>query len=246
MVLLLVFLVGVIAGGMAAIAGSGGLVAIPALILCGLPAEMAIATSRFGSLGIWITATYRFIRGKKVSWRHVRVLAIVVPCGSTIGALLLVEIDKAFLTQIVAALILILLPLSVVGKQMGVVRKKVSARRERCGYFVAFLVAIFAGFFAGGDGTLMMLTIVGFFGLTVTEATATRAVPYFLLCCCSIAVYLSNGLIDFTIGSVLFLGMASGGYLGAHLAIEKGDRWAKTAFVSITAAMALKILFFSN
>ncbi|MDH3600028.1 MAG: hypothetical protein OEU26_10370, partial [Candidatus Tectomicrobia bacterium] len=55
-ILIAIFLAGLVSGFLGAIAGSGGLVAVPALMALGLPAQVAIATNRLGALGQWLGA----------------------------------------------------------------------------------------------------------------------------------------------------------------------------------------------
>lgn len=42
----------------------------------------------------------------------------------------------------------------------------------------------------------------------------------------------------------LLVGMAIGGYLGAHMALKKGNSWIKRLFVLFVIVSALKLLFF--
>jgi uncharacterized membrane protein YfcA len=59
-----------------------------------------------------------------------------------------------------------------------------------------------------------------------------------------VIIFAFSGLIAYGAGIALLLGMVIGGYLGAHIAIKKGDLFVKLAFSVIVAISGLKLLFF--
>ena len=84
--------------------------------------------------------------------------------------------------------------------------------------------------------------VIFFFGLSIIKANATELFSYSVFSLCSVIIFAFNGLIDYRIGIILFLGMLVGGYVGAHTAIKKGDNWVKIFFTIVVIASALKIL----
>ena len=62
------FLVGLFSSSFGTLAGGGGLLTIPVLMLLGLPPDMAIATNRFSVNGLIIAGLYEFT--KTVSYTH--------------------------------------------------------------------------------------------------------------------------------------------------------------------------------
>ena len=96
--------------------------------------------------------------------------------------------------------------------------------------------------FFGGLGTITILCVIYFFGLPIIEASATELVSYTLLSLTSTAIFISHGFVNFSIGVALFLGMLVGGYLGAHIAVKRGEKWVKVVFIIVIMASALKIL----
>lgn len=63
--LFLTFIIGVIASAVASLGGSGGLLSIPFLMFTGIPANIAIATNKCGSVGLSIGSVWKFSRAKK-------------------------------------------------------------------------------------------------------------------------------------------------------------------------------------
>ena len=242
--LLLVLLSGVAAGFFDSVIGAGGLISVPSLIFLGLPPQIAIATDRFGTIGQTLTALFKFWKAKKIVWKYVPILAIISLAGSLIGANILLNIDSKTLESVVGVLILILLPLIFFKKDIGVQRTKMSKSKMVIGLVIYFFIMIFAGFFGQGTGPMIFYALTFFLGFTMIEVLATGIIPWFVLSISSVVIFAFNGIIDYRIGIVLLIGMALGGYIGAHVALKKGDLWVKRLFVLFVIISGVKLLFF--
>jgi len=239
-----IFFIGVFASTFGTMVGGGTLLSLPFLMLLGLPPQVAVATERFGGLGQTFAAFYKFSRSKKIDWKYVPLLSIVSSVGSIIGAQILVNINPALLHNAIGIILLALLPLSFLKRNLGVEHTKVSSTKIIIGSIVYFFVQIFASFFGGGTGILIAYTLMFFFGLTILEATATKIIPWFFLSLVSLIIFAQNGIINYKLGIILFAGMTVGGYLGAHIAIKKGDAWIKRIFYLLVLITIMKLLFF--
>jgi len=112
------------------------------------------------------------------------------------------------------------------------------------GLVLYFLIQIFTGFFGAGTGVFIFYILMLCFGLTITEAVATQSIPLLVLSISSLALFALHGIIDYEIGIVLLAGMALGGYIGAHFALKKGNKWIKGLFAVIVIISGIKLLFF--
>lgn len=240
-----VFLIGVLAAGIGATVGGGGLLSIPFLIWAGLPPQIAIATNRFGSVGLSVGALAKFSKERRVVWRYVISFTLISMAGGYLGARILLAVDEKLLSKIVGAVLLGLLPFIILQKDMGVVRTVVKKGREVLGYLAYFVVSIWGGFFAGGAGIFNRYIYTYFFGLTMVEASATNKIPWIVSSLVVLATFIYNDVVHYGYGVTLFIGMLVGGYLGAHWAVKKGDLWVKRAFVVFVLISAAQLIFFS-
>ena len=238
------FLVGAIAGFFGATVGGGGLLAIPFLMFTGLPPQIAIATARFGDLGLPITSTYKFWKSNQIVWKYVPLLSVVALLGSLIGANILLTIDPDRLEKVAALFLFALLPFVLFKKEIGTVRREVSRLSKTISTFVYFVIETITGFFAAGTGPLVYYTLMIGFGLTIIEAVATSMLPFLVLAISSVVVFAMHGLIDYSTGFIMLAGTATGGYFGAHVAISKGAVWIKGLFAIMVVAAGIKLLFF--
>ena len=164
--------------------------------------------------------------------------------GSVIGANLLLNTNTEILQQIVAILLLVLLPFIFLKQNIGVQHTKKSKHRAAFGLMTYFIIMIFGGFFGQGTGPLMFYTLTFFLGFTIIEILATNIIPWLVLSIASLVVFGLSGIINYKAGFILLVGMAIGGYLGAHVAIKKGNVWVKRLFALFVIASAVKLLFF--
>src|SRR5690606_4993945 len=92
--LLLVALVGAVAGAVNTIAGGGSLLTLPVLIVLGLPAHVANGTNRVGIALQSLSSTWEFHRKKALDWKIAA--RLVVPCslGAVAGAFVSLDLDE--------------------------------------------------------------------------------------------------------------------------------------------------------
>jgi uncharacterized membrane protein YfcA len=240
-----IFLIGVAASVIGTLVGGGSLLSIGFLIFIGLPPQVAIATDRFGSLGQAIAAFFTFHQSKKIIWKYVVLLSLLSLIGSLIGANILLQIDAVILKNVVGVLMLLLLPIFFLQKDIGTERRKAHLISIIIGAGLYLLVQILTGFLGGGTGTLIFYILMLCFGLTIIEVSATQLIPVFILNISSVIIFASHGIIDYKMGIVLLAGMALGGYLGAHLALQKGELWVRQLFFLLLVFMGVKLVFFN-
>lgn len=242
--LISVFGIGLVAGFVGAISGGGGLISIPFLIFVGLPPQIAIATSKFGGIGLSLGAIIKFFKEKKIVWNYVLPLLIVSLIGGYIGGNLLLNINQELLSKIVGFVLILLLPTIFLKKNVGTERITTSKRKKVIGIIIYFFIMIFGGFFGGGAGSLAIYIVMVMFGLTIIEANATDIVPWFCMSIFVSIIFMMNGIINYPYALVLFVGMFSGAYFGARTAIKKGEKWVKLFFVIIVLVSAVKLILF--
>jgi len=243
-ILIFVFAIGLATGFLDAVIGSGGLVSIPSLIFIGLPPQVAIATDRLGTIGQHFGSLPKFWKEKKIIWKYVPPFALISIIGTYVGANILLNVDPNILTKLVGIIVLSFLPLVFIKRNLGIKRKETTKTKKTIGHFFYFFVMVYAAFIGGGSGLLIFYTLMIFFGFTVIDSIATSSIPWFLLSIFSLIIFSINGIVDYTIGIVLFISMLLGGYIGAHVAIKKGNKWVKSLFAIVVIISGIKLLFF--
>ncbi|OGY32726.1 MAG: hypothetical protein A3C02_03780 [Candidatus Andersenbacteria bacterium RIFCSPHIGHO2_02_FULL_45_11] len=240
--LLWTFLAGVLASIVSGMAGGGGgLISAPFFILIGLPPQVAVATTKFGSLGLTLGSIAKFRKTEYVRKDYVIYLSVLSVVAAFIGSNLLLVTNNAFIEKLVGVTMLIALPF-IFMKDKGLVSSKPKNFQEVIGYVSYFVVLILQAAFGAGVGMLLTVVMINLLGLTALESNATRRIPGFLLASISLGVYMFSGAVYYSYGLAMLAGMLIGGYIGTHIAIKKGNKFVKIIYAIVVAILGIKFV----
>jgi len=107
-ILLFLFIVGMVAGFLDTLVGGGGLLAVPALLLSGIPPIYVLGTNKFqGSMGTGI-ATFLLFRKKKLNWESIKYLMLASFIGSIIGGVIVQFVDTQVLSFVIPVVLVVI------------------------------------------------------------------------------------------------------------------------------------------
>lgn len=230
------------AGFVDGIAGGGGLITIPALLMAGLDPVTAIATNKLQGVFSTGSALHAYLRRGLIDWRAVPLPFVAALCAGGGGALAVQSLPVDWLRVIVP----LLLALAALYFAFSPGLRDVDAhKRLGLGGFTLCLVcpvAFYDGFFGPGAGSFYMLGIVALLGFGVLRATAHTKVLNFASNLASLAYFLSQGLAVWSFGLVMAVAAIAGAQLGSRLAIRHGVRLIKPMLVMMCLAVAIRLL----
>ena len=236
-------LVGFVAGFIDSIAGGGGMLALPALLLAGLDPLTALATNKLqGSFGT-ASATYAFWkRGLLKPQEHLAAIVMVF-IGAGLGVALVSFAPRDVLS--------VSMPVMLVGVAIYFalaprLTDNASAARLPLAAFsfgIAPVIGFYDGFFGPGAGTFFMLALVSLFGLGLLEATARTKLFNFTSNIAALLMFLVTAKVLWPIGLVMGVAQVAGAQLGARLAIRNGAAIIRPLLVFVCVAMAAKLLW---
>lgn len=243
---LLLFIVSLLANLFSAFAGGGaGLIQFPALIFLGLPFGIALATHKVASVALGVGATIRNLREEPLERRFALwILATGLP-GVVLGASLILSVPDR-IAEIALGLLTMGLGLYSIFKP-GLGQHHAPLHRDLRGHLIGgsvlFFIGILNGSLTSGTGLFVTLWLVRWYGLDYRRAVAYTLILVGLFWNGSGAITLGMiGEIAWDWLPALIVGSLIGGYLGAHLAITKGNRFIKRGFEVITILVGLKLL----
>ncbi|VAX03069.1 Putative permease [hydrothermal vent metagenome] len=242
----LLLLISLVANIFSAFAGGGaGLLQFPVLIFLGLPFGVALATHKVASVALGVGATIRNLREGSLQRRlTLFIVSFGIP-GVVIGASVILFVPDRN-AEIALGLLTVGLGLySVFKPELGqsVTQTTQSVRHYLLGGVVLFCIGILNGSLTSGTGLFVTLWLIRWFGLDYKTAVAHTLVLVGLFWNGSGAITLGLiGEIRWDWLPALLLGSLIGGYIGAHLAITRGNRWIKRVFEVITLVVGLKLI----
>jgi uncharacterized protein len=240
--LLLLFATGMLAGGLDAVAGGGGLLTLPVLLAVGLPPAEALATNKLqGSFGTFSSSLY-FIRHGLVNPRNILAPIALTFAGSTSGTLLVQYLDSAFLTSIMPLFLIMTALYFWFGPSIREEEKKQRIGRGLFALTVGFTIGFYDGFFGPGAGTFFTLGFVTLLGFNLIQATAHTKVLNFTSNIASLMLFAAGGQVVWELGLVMAVGQLIGGRIGAHQVHRRGSRLIRPLIVGVCILISLKLL----
>lgn len=242
-VLLLLFAVAIVAGWVDTLAGGGGLLTMPALLLTGMPPAVAIATNKLQGSSGTLTSTLYFVRKGVVDLRQLRLPILFTFMGSVLGSWLILEIDSRTLVRFLPILLIL------VGLYFLLSPRITDEDKEHRMSFVLYsilvtpLLGFYDGFFGPGTGSFMALSFILLCGYGLARATANAKVLNFTSNISSLMYFVIFGEIYWVVGIVMILGQLIGATLGARMVLSNGAKLIKPIVVLVCFSMAARILW---
>ena len=231
-----------IAGAFDAIAGGGGLVTVPALVIAGLDPVSAIATSKLQATLGAVSATTSFGRAGLIEWRRIWPAALLACVGSVLGALAISSVpQQAVKTGLPFLLIAMALYFALSPKMTD---DDAGQRISMAAFCVtaAIVIGFYDGAFGPGTGSFFMIAFVLLLGWGVVRATAHTKLLNLASILGSLSIYLFHGLVHWRIGVVMGLGAFIGALVGSRLAIRAGARLIRPLLMVVCCAIAFKLM----
>ena len=233
-----------LAGFVDAIGGGGGLISLPAYLLAGLPAHIAIATNKLSSACGTTLATARFARGGLISWKMALPSMAAGLLGSWCGAHLSLLADSAVLTKVLY-FVLPVAAVLVLRKDVLTDRPRPRGTERRTALIAAcasLILGAYDGFFGPGTGTFLILAFSLLAGMDVRSANAQSKAVNLTTNVTSLVVFLRGGQVLAALGLAAAACNMLGGWLGAGLAIKAGSRITRPVILLVLALLLLRLL----
>lgn len=236
--------VGLVAGFVDAIAGGGGLIAVPALISAGLPPVTAFGTNKVQSVvGTAIAATTYWKRG----YVSLPALGFAIPAtfvGAFVGALAVKSMDTGLLNALVPLLLIAVALYFAFAPRLTDADRHARLDFTRFVPVMGFVVGFYDGVLGPGTGSFFTMGFVTLFGLGVTRAAGNTKVLNLTSNLGALALFIPTGQVVWPIAAAMAVGQIAGGYLGALTGIRLGARLIKPLVVVISILLALRLIVF--
>lgn len=241
--LALLFGAAIIAGFLDTLAGGGGLITLPALLVMQVPLLNALATNRLQASFGTLTAVASLARRGVLQVRNSSAIFIASLCGSAIGTIAVLLSDPARLKYLVPA---VLIFIALYFLLMPINMSKTS--RERIGQsayerFVLPLIGAYCGGLGPGAGSFFALSAVALRGRDIVTATAWAKVADFGANLASLAVFIAGGKVLWLAGAVMIAGQIAGSYMGSIAVVTGGTILIRPLVVVMSVGMLLRYLY---
>ena len=235
-----------LAGFVDSIGGGGGLISLPAYLLAGLPAHMAIATNKLSSSCGSALTTVRFLRRGLVNLRLAIPSVFAALLGASIGARLSLLVSE----DVLKIVLFIILPIAaffvlnrLLFRDYGDEKAVADRRTMIVCILSALLIGAYDGFYGPGTGTFLIIAFTVFARMSVSAANAQAKVINLTSNLASLVVFLLNGQVLVLLGLVGAVFNMAGNYLGSGLALSKGTKIVRPIILGVLVLLLLKLIF---
>ncbi len=241
----LLLLAALFAGFIDAVAGGGGLIQVPTLLVA-LPGESPatiFGTNKLSSVFGTANAALRYARRIAIPWGLALPAAAAAFVFSFGGAAAVSWMPREVVRPLVLLLLVVVLVYTLARADFGSVggsRLALAQERPRA-VLVGALLGFYDGFFGPGAGSFMIFALVRWFHLDFLHASAAAKVINRATNTAALAYFVPSGHVLLGIG----FGMAAfnilGALLGARLALRHGSRFVRGAFILVSALLIVRL-----
>src|SRR3990167_4090631 len=238
-------LAGLIAGTIDTLAGGGGLIALPAILLIGIPPAVALGTNKLQSIVGELNASIHFLHHGKIKIQSILLGIIFSGTGAILGAIIVRHIHPTLLNKFIPFLTLsILIYVSFANK---FIQPAQSPRLSKNLFFLIFglLIGFYNGFFGPGTGSFWVVALMYFLSFDLKQATLHGKPLNLSGNIASVIYFIAVGLINYQCVAVMAVGQIIGSLIGARLVMKQGAKIIKPIFIVSVSIMTI-MLFIKN
>ena len=242
--IILLCMAGFLASFVDSIAGGGGLISVPAFMLAGLPPYMVLGTNKFSATAGSFTSSLAFIKSGKANFKLLKYLIPFTLIGSMLGVRAVLYIDQKFLTPLVLILIMFIGIYTLFSKSLGLEDnfKGLTKKNVIFGIILALSLGFYDGFFGPGTGSFLVFGFINIFGFNFVSSSANARILNFTSNVTALVLFALSGQIDYMLGIPVAVFMILGARMGTSVALSKGSKLIKPIFVTMSLAVAVKML----
>ncbi|MAM69823.1 MAG: permease [Gammaproteobacteria bacterium] len=230
---------GFVAGFINTIAGGGSMLTLPALMMLGMPADVANGTNRIGIFLQSIAGARRFQQLGKLEPSTIVPTLIPALTGSLLGSLLasflpVVWLKPILLITMLSMAIVMLVKPSVVAPPVGT--RAYTIQERPMAWFMLFLSGVYGGFIQAGVGFILIAALAGTLRYDLVRANALKVAITIFTTTVALGVYILRNQVLIVPGLLLALGAVVGAVLSVKFAISMPQavlKWILFVMVSL-------------
>ncbi len=234
-----------LAGFVDSIAGGGGIVQLPALLI-GLPnspAAEVLGTNKLSAVFGTTTAAALYRKQIKPDPKVLIGMAIPAFFGSAAGALLASRIPTSSMRPMILVLLIAVAIYTWLKPDLGKLEnlRHVPKQRIQIGAIAGAVIGFYDGIFGPGTGSFLMLILVATLGYAFITASAIAKVVNLATNVGALIVFGINGAVIWQIGIIMGFANITGAIIGSRLAIKGGSTLVRKVFLLVTIVLIVRV-----
>ncbi len=234
------FFVALMAGFIDTLAGGGGLLTIPALLMSGIPPLFALGTNKLQSTMGSGTATFMMLWKNKIVFGEIRHKMLTAFIGATIGTLLVQLLNTQYLSFIIPIVLTVIAAYFLFSPKVEEDLENPKLSKRKYQYLVVPAIGCYDGMFGPGTGSFFIVAGVALRGKGLLDSTAIAKSLNFATNVASLIVFLFVGKIFWAVGILMMAGQFTGAWLGSHMLFKINPKYLRYIVIVMCLAMLVR------
>ncbi|EMR06459.1 hypothetical protein C772_01730 [Bhargavaea cecembensis DSE10] len=232
------FFIGLVAVTIGTLAGGGGLITLPAMLLLGIPVHAAVGASKISNTVSSLSTFLTVLLKKKISFRELYWIMPVSLSGGLAGGFIANGLSEGTMLTVASVLLIVAFIFSFLSK--GDFSGDAKLKPSRTAVPSLFGVGIYDGLFGPGQATIL-LQLFGHLNISYIRAIGFVRVATFSSAFGAAIGYITSGHIIWPVAIALMLGSLTGARVGVHIAEKINPKFVKPILRLVTLLLIVEI-----
>jgi hypothetical protein len=242
--IVIICIVSFFAGFIDSIAGGGGLIQTPAILLLfpQFPVATLLGTTKIPSLSGTMFSAYLYSKKVEVNFRIFTILIPAAFAGAFLGSWVITLIEDDFIKPAILVILTLVAIYTFLNKSLGeTTYRKTEIRKQMIiGSLFGFVIGFYDGMIGPGTGSFFILAFIVFLGFDFLTAAANAKMLNVATNIASIALFASTGNILYRLAIPMAICNVCGAFLGTKLALLKGNKFIRAFFLIVVVATIMR------
>ena len=233
------------AGFVDAMAGGGGLIQLPSLII-GLPNKelpLILGTNKVPSIFGTAAAARNYFKNIKPDIPLTLTMMLPAFIGSIAGAAMAAFVPVGFFSPFIVLLLILVAIYTWKKPELGMAEnlKFTHSKRLVIVALIGFLIGFYDGIFGPGTGTFLVFFLVSVIGYAFLKASGTAKLVNIATNAGAILSFQLTGHIWWQLGLLLAVANVTGAIIGSHMAIKGGSALVRKVFLAVIFLLIARV-----
>ena len=233
------------AGFVDAMAGGGGLIQLPSLII-GLPNKelpLILGTNKVPSIFGTAAAARNYFKNIKPDIPLTLTMMLPAFIGSIAGAAMAAFVPVGFFRPFIVLLLILVAIYTWKKPELGMAEnlKFTHSKRLVIVALIGFLIGFYDGIFGPGTGTFLVFFLVSVIGYAFLKASGTAKLVNIATNAGAILSFQLTGHIWWQLGLLLAIANVTGAIIGSHMAIKGGSALVRKVFLAVIFLLIARV-----
>ncbi|MED3571091.1 sulfite exporter TauE/SafE family protein [Cytobacillus praedii] len=236
---LLIFFIGICATTVGTLAGGGGLISLPAMLLMGIPVHSAIGANKVSNTVSSFSSFFHLYKNGDISLKESIWIIPVSVGGGISGGFIASRVSEDHMYIVAIILLVFAFITSFIGKKDFA--GDAPLKMNKFSIPGLYGIGMYDGLFGPGQGTLM-LYLFGYLQISYIRAVGLVRLATFSSCFGAAITYIAADKIIWSFTFALLFGSVAGAQIGVRIAKKLKPRFVKPILRIVTIALIVQIV----